>query len=373
MSPYTYILDPKGDIEIILINPNAKNFQWDSDTQGMYQPQMQSIRKKRKWKSCQGAEPSLIEWLQRGFPEYQCLDSVRELTDSDTSSTELLSEVSTLRDLSGEEPAAEWTGEPSSLEAPPIEDSPAEEPIAEEAAALEPAFEETSTEDPNNEEIPIEGLSVGDPAAETSVAEVAGAGGPSVGQSSSPVNENPSYTSNTDDVGPETNRIRILASSSHLRLASSVLRRRLAHSWTTNNTVDGSFPAIVEYDWDEDDFLIVLKAMHGRYRDLPDVDSLQDLASIAAIVDYYDCHESIEFKADKWISNVSQDLPTTFGRDAMLLWSISWVFSQEPLFDDMTELARMHSRTFIDNMNLPLPEQLLGQFFKSISSLYFLL
>jgi hypothetical protein len=458
MSHYTHILDPKGDIEIILINPNAKDFQWGSNTQEMYQNQLQRIRRAQKWNPCQGATRSLIEWLQRGYPEYQDLDSVKEFTDNNaawakltaesnhresaieepateepatddwpvaeepvaadwpvaeepaaaewpvaeepaaaewpvaeeptTAAWPIVEEPAVAEDVVAvepiaEEPVAEWTGEPVSSEAPPIENALTEEPIVQEPiteavevpAAVETAFEEpsiveTALEDSTNEGIPIEEQSVGEPAAEISFTEIADAGGLYVVQSSLSVIKESSCAPNVEDAGLEAIKIRILASSSHLRLASSVLRRRLASSWTTNNTVDGSFPTIVEYDWGEEEFLIVLKAMHGHYRDLPEVDNLQDLASIAAIVDYYDCHESIEFKADKWISNTSQDLPTTFGRDSMMLWSIAWVFSQGPLFDQMTELARMHCRTLIDSMDLPIPEQLLGQSFQ-ISSFFF--
>lgn len=257
-----YILDPAGDVELILQNPNKQEFSWDSD--GMYdcilpkpvpEPEEQRYIQKKKKKRGQNF------WADPTPEDYS--------------------------------------------------DGTAEQPIEEQPAMEPPVSEQQTTE--------------------------------------------------TINAVSQSNEIRILVSSRHLCLASPVFATFLSPDWIVNGEEPQGRRTIKESSWDSDAFLIVLYALHGRHYSVRRTVDLETLAKIATIVDYFDCREPIQIFADGWIPDLAPGCPTFFGRDAMLWWSISWVFQHDNMFDRMTALARTGSRGPIDNMGLPLPESLLSK------------
>jgi hypothetical protein len=134
-------------------------------------------------------------------------------------------------------------------------------------------------------------------------------------------------TTETPNAVSKSNEVRILVSSRHLCLASPVFTAFLSSVWAKSEDPQSRL-TIKESNWDIDALLIVLRAMHGRHDSIRRTVNLETLAKIAAIVDYFDCREPIQLFAECWISALDQYLPASFGKDAMLWWSMSWVFEQ---------------------------------------------
>ena len=141
-----------------------------------------------------------------------------------------------------------------------------------------------------------------------------------------------------DDFAEEDQEVHYKVSSHHLRLASprfaSMLLKR---KWQEGkpDAKDGLYHIATEH-WDEEALLILLNMLHLRTRDIPRRVSLELLAKIAVLVDYYECGEAIEVFTERWINQLRRLEPILQkrGRSLTLWMCIAWVFK---LSDDFTE------------------------------------
>ena len=152
-------------------------------------------------------------------------------------------------------------------------------------------------------------------------------------------------------------------SSRHLQLASTFFQKSFLDRWN-KTIVSSSFDYTYTIDtseWDAEAMLILQQILHGRDRSVPRFISLEMLAKIAVLVDYYECHEPVEMFADSWIQKLKEESPGGYGRDLMLWLTISWIFSREELFTEMTKTAIKESRGPLQTMNLPISERVVGK------------
>ncbi|KAJ4250129.1 hypothetical protein NW762_011939 [Fusarium torreyae] len=164
---------------------------------------------------------------------------------------------------------------------------------------------------------------------------------------------------------PDQVEVRMLVSGKHLKLASMYFKKMFAGPFTEGKADQSGLRRVTASDWDPEAFNIVLTIMHGYHRDVPRSLSLDMLAKVAMIVDYYECHESVELYANIWLENVKAEIPTVYGRDCIICMLISWVFSQRDVFQKMTRLAVRHSGRLIEAENLPIPAMLLEKIDKA--------
>lgn len=167
----------------------------------------------------------------------------------------------------------------------------------------------------------------------------------------------------TSGIIPGQVEIRMLVSGKHLALASSYFQKMLAGPYIEGRAGHSGLYQVKASDWDPEAFNIILTIIHGFHRHVPKSLSLEMLAKLAMIVDYYNCHESIELHADIWLANLESQLPTVYGRDCILGMVISWVFMQPDMFRKMAQLALRHSGTLIEADDLPIPDNLLGKLY----------
>ena len=192
---------------------------------------------------------------------------------------------------------------------------------------------------------------------------------PEGSSASAPVDEVANVDEDADDA------VQFLVSSRHLCLASSVFQKMLRGPWAESEGRNGDGTReieIVATEWDTEALLIVLNIIHGRNRSVPRPVSLEMLANIAAIVDYYDCHEAVEVFVDLWIPLLESTIPTSYGIDCVLWLCISSVFSQDNTLRKMVELAIMDSTEPILAMGLPIPVRLLGKQSTALKTAYLL-
>ncbi|KAF5679185.1 hypothetical protein FHETE_926 [Fusarium heterosporum] len=158
-----------------------------------------------------------------------------------------------------------------------------------------------------------------------------------------------------------TVEIRMLVSGNHLKLASSYFDKMFSGPFIEAETNQSGLRQVTASGWDPEAFKMVLTIMHGYHRQVPKSFSLELLAKVAMVVNYYECHEIIGPYANIWLKKVKSKVPTVYGKDCILCLFISWVFSGSEMFQQMTRLALKHSRKLIEVEDLAIPATLLGK------------
>ncbi|KAJ5882820.1 uncharacterized protein N7473_011082 [Penicillium subrubescens] len=240
-----------------------------------------------------------------------------------------------------EYPAPEPAAEEYPAEEYPAEEYPAEEYPAEEYPAPEPATEEYFAEEypapePATEEHPVE-----EPAAEEPLLEKTFLEGNFAGLSAH-------------------NFLRIQVSAKHLTFASPVFKRLLAGSWKESVAfLQKGSVEIVADSWDIEALMILLRAIHGQHYHIPKKLTLEMLAKVAVIADYYECGETLCFLTDVWIEKLEEKIPAAASKDLVLWLWIAWFFRLPSQFKLSTSIAMSHSEGSIDSLELPIPKSVI--------------
>ncbi|KAK6816096.1 hypothetical protein RU639_009055 [Aspergillus parasiticus] len=157
--------------------------------------------------------------------------------------------------------------------------------------------------------------------------------------------------------GPlEESCLRIQVSAKHLILASSVFKKILTGGWKESVTYlqKGSVEITAE-SWDIEALLILLRAIHGQQYHVPRKLTLEMLAKVAVLVDYYDCKESVYIWSTIWIDALEEKVPKTYSRDLLLWLWISCVFQLPAQFKESTSTVMSWSDGWINSLEFPIP------------------
>ncbi|KAF2117945.1 hypothetical protein BDV96DRAFT_517779 [Lophiotrema nucula] len=155
----------------------------------------------------------------------------------------------------------------------------------------------------------------------------------------------------------QSHSVQYLVSSRHLMLASPWFQRALTREgWTeSDRDADGRY-CIRTSGWDSNALLILLNILHLRNRRVPRLLSLETLAKIAVLVDYYECAEAVDLFGDVWTNAYEETpVPTSLCRDLVLWLWVSWSFQLTEKFEQATFVAIKHSIGDFDTLDLPLP------------------
>ncbi|PVH90710.1 hypothetical protein DM02DRAFT_547285, partial [Periconia macrospinosa] len=162
----------------------------------------------------------------------------------------------------------------------------------------------------------------------------------------------------------EDDEIHYLVSSRHLMLASPWFRRTLTRDGfieASKDPSDGRYHVLAS-DWDEEALLILLNIFHVRTRQVPTTVSLEMLAKVAVLVDYYELQnaEVMERDTRDWITELrrSVKIPSTYCRDLMLWICISRVFYMSADFEEATAVAIKGSEGWIQTLDLPIHQEI---------------
>lgn len=186
------------------------------------------------------------------------------------------------------------------------------------------------------------------------------------------------FPNNEDSPGPEPKRddsetlcYTVQVSAKHLALASPVLKKCLTGPWKESHSLvkDGSVK-LNAGDWDLEAFLLFMNIIHCRTHKLTRNISVNRLAQLATIVDYYDCVPAVKFFADIWIGTLTPafptvhcplkpSFPTVHCREVMLWLCISRIFNHQTWFRKAAHLAITQSNEPVTSLGLPLPTKLL--------------
>lgn len=156
--------------------------------------------------------------------------------------------------------------------------------------------------------------------------------------------------------------VRFLLSSRHLALASRYFKAELNGPWTeaTADSTDG-LRHVEASDWDDQALLLLMRVLHGLNSEVPRKISLEMLAKIAVLVDYYDCHEAIQLAVNMWIAALTDRLPLEYNRDMILGLVVSSIFRQSEAFRYITKTAIQESRGPLPALDLPISQKVIGK------------
>ncbi|KAF4956616.1 hypothetical protein FGADI_3768 [Fusarium gaditjirri] len=186
----------------------------------------------------------------------------------------------------------------------------------------------------------------------------------------------------------ETVEIRFKVSSHHMKLASPVFDKMLNGPWSESTSPkptstpastpepaslgssDGSvgetakvspvekFPSssaittspswhfptreVIAHAWNPDALLLVLNVIHGMNDEFPLVTSVEFLAEVAAVTDYYQCQRGMQLAAEVWRQTM-YGLPLRYGKRCVLWLSIAWCFGWKDVFFRLAHFFIQHS------------------------------
>jgi hypothetical protein len=154
---------------------------------------------------------------------------------------------------------------------------------------------------------------------------------------------------------------RFQVSSKHLALASDYFKRMLKNCWAEGDALSTKgFAEIPVNDCKPDILLIVLNLMHGRLRQIPQELSLQQLADISVVTDFFQCHEIVEMAAGKWIEALKPRFSNTFSEDTKKWMMIAWVFNYKDILQKTETIAMQQGTGPFQTSNLPIPNSIKG-------------
>jgi hypothetical protein len=170
----------------------------------------------------------------------------------------------------------------------------------------------------------------------------------------------------TAPVSQEEQGTRFRVSSRHLVLASPWFKRALTNEGWAESTrsVDDRLFHITASDWDADAFLIFLNIIHLRNRQVPRTVTLETLAKIATLVDYYECGEAVESFTETWLATLRRTtaMPTFYCRELVLWIWISWMFDMSDCFKEATAVFIKAGSTDFYSHGIPLPTKVSSKF-----------
>jgi hypothetical protein len=162
-----------------------------------------------------------------------------------------------------------------------------------------------------------------------------------------------------DTKSPTEEGIRFLVCSGNLISASPWFSRLLKRDgWMeSHRNPEDNMLHISAEDWDEEAFVIMMNIFHLRNRQVPRTVTLDMLAKIAVVADYYECTESIELFVEIWLANLKtkSPIPTTYCRELILWIWVSWAFKWAEIFKQSTDVAIKQCDEPFQNLGLPIP------------------
>ncbi|KAG6231603.1 hypothetical protein E4U26_006755 [Claviceps purpurea] len=171
----------------------------------------------------------------------------------------------------------------------------------------------------------------------------------------------PEPIATTIESSVSSHEVEFRLSSRHLTLASPVFKKMMSGSWKESApSSDGQVRyELTATEWDANDFLLLMRVIHGRNIQVPLSIDLETLGRISVLVDYYQCEEVTRLAVGLWIDKVGE-LPTSYGPECVIWMFVSWVFSYSEIFEKMTELAMKGSEGGLGTIYLPFPPTLLS-------------
>ena len=147
-------------------------------------------------------------------------------------------------------------------------------------------------------------------------------------------------------------------SSRHLTLASPTFAGMLSgENWKEGirDEVDDRY-YLTASDWDAEALLVIFSVLHHRNRLVPRTVSLELLAKLAVLIDYYGCAEALESFTERWVEQLrrASPVPALVCRDLMLWMCVAWVLRLPGEFAQTTTVAIRRDGEELPTLGLPI-------------------
>jgi len=143
-------------------------------------------------------------------------------------------------------------------------------------------------------------------------------------------------------------------SSRHLILASDYFKSALTMGFAESASASGDFAHVVRAEnMNLEAFRLVMSIVHGQTHQVPRKISLNLLAKVAVIVDYYKFHKAVEFFFQVWIEQIETPAEWQYGADFLLRLLVSCIFQEKEMFQKLTKVYLLHARGPIHQLDLP--------------------
>lgn len=156
----------------------------------------------------------------------------------------------------------------------------------------------------------------------------------------------------------EEDEIWYYVSRRHLTSASPTFERMLSGmNWKEGirDENDGLYH-VTTMDWDSEALLYVFQILHHCNRQVPRTISLEMLAKIAVLIDFYKCAEALESFTERWVEHlqIASPVPSYFCRDTMIWMCIAWVLRLPQEFAQTTTVAIRRDDQELPTLGLPI-------------------
>ncbi|KAF5979486.1 hypothetical protein FCOIX_5314 [Fusarium coicis] len=191
----------------------------------------------------------------------------------------------------------------------------------------------------------------------------------------------------------DPNQVVFRVSAKHLCLASPVFRRMIQGQFKESEPNEQGLFEIRTSEWDAEALLIILDIIHGHHSSVPKRPSLDVIAQIGIIADYYDCLEVVKIFFQHWHSSMkiwenystrpsgtagalalldprACGLPPLPGRvkrfdeEAMIGLFMAWIVQDHARFRDLTVSAVVSTDALVETA-LPIPAKIFGTSFNA--------
>ena len=155
-----------------------------------------------------------------------------------------------------------------------------------------------------------------------------------------------------------------LVSSRHLMLASPVFKAALSPgTWSEGcKQADGRYHITAD-DWEEEAFLLFMNMLHLRSPQIPKSVSLELMAKIEILVDYYNCASAVEFFTAVWMNKIYGDkMEGEYCRESILLLWVFYLFGSKDCVALLVEIMTFYcNESKLRTLGLPIPQSLSGK------------
>jgi hypothetical protein len=104
-----------------------------------------------------------------------------------------------------------------------------------------------------------------------------------------------------------------------------------------------------------------MNAIHGRNRSVPRIVDLELMAKICVIINYLQCHESMDLICDIWKTGIAKAVPNKVCRDLVLCTFIACVCGGPKLFMPAVRPAILEGQAMLPSLGLPFNPGVLGK------------
>ncbi|KAI4915328.1 hypothetical protein J4E85_010453 [Alternaria conjuncta] len=152
-----------------------------------------------------------------------------------------------------------------------------------------------------------------------------------------------------------------LVSSRHLELASPVFKAALSPgTWSEGcKQADGRYHITAD-DWEEEAFLLFMNMLHLRSPQIPKTVSLELMAKLGILIDYYNCASAVEFFTSVWMNKIYGDkMEGEYCRESILLLWVFYLFGSKDCVALLVEIMTFYcNESKLRTLGLPIPQSL---------------